>query len=103
MSLAAWLGFLLAAILIAVTPGPGAVLSMSTGIRHGYRAAFSAILGLQLALLIHLALVAALMIVFPISKLLHAPGLFFSPTRNQADTSREARHVAAWAAALDEK
>jgi nitrate reductase gamma subunit len=54
-------------------------------------------------LLLHLALVALLMIVFPISKLLHAPGLFFSPTRNQADTSREARHVAAWAAALDKK
>ncbi|MBL0087356.1 MAG: respiratory nitrate reductase subunit gamma [Ideonella sp.] len=54
-------------------------------------------------LLMHLALVALLMIVFPISKLLHAPGLFFSPTRNQADRSREARHVAAWAAALDKK
>ena len=54
-------------------------------------------------LLVHLTLVALLMIVFPISKLLHAPGLFFSPTRNQADTSREARHVAAWAAALDKK
>lgn len=54
-------------------------------------------------LLIHLALVALLMLVFPISKLLHAPGLFFSPGRNQADTSREQRHVAAWAAALDKK
>lgn len=54
-------------------------------------------------LLLHLALVALLMIVFPISKLLHAPGLFFSPTRNQADTSREARHVSAWAAALEKK
>jgi nitrate reductase gamma subunit len=54
-------------------------------------------------LLIHLTLVALLMIVFPISKLLHAPGLFFSPTRNQTDTPREARHVAAWAAALDKK
>ncbi|ODV10864.1 MAG: nitrate reductase [Rubrivivax sp. SCN 70-15] len=52
-------------------------------------------------LLVHLALVALLMIVFPISKLLHAPGLFFSPTRNQADNSREQRHLAAWAAALD--
>ena len=52
-------------------------------------------------LLVHLALVAVLMIVFPVSKLLHAPGLFFSPTRNQADTPRESRHVAAWAAALD--
>ncbi|MDP1900589.1 MAG: respiratory nitrate reductase subunit gamma [Rubrivivax sp.] len=54
-------------------------------------------------LLLHLALVALLMIVFPISKLLHAPGLFFSPTRNQADTSREARHVTAWASALEKK
>ncbi|MDO9073002.1 MAG: respiratory nitrate reductase subunit gamma [Rubrivivax sp.] len=54
-------------------------------------------------LLLHLALVALLMTVFPISKLLHAPGLFFSPTRNQADNSREKRHVAAWAAALDKK
>jgi nitrate reductase gamma subunit len=52
-------------------------------------------------LLLHLALVALLMIVFPISKLMHAPGLFFSPTRNQADTSREARHLAAWAGALE--
>jgi nitrate reductase gamma subunit len=52
-------------------------------------------------LLIHLALVALLMLVFPISKLLHAPGLFFSPSRNQVDNPREARHQAAWAAALD--
>ncbi len=54
-------------------------------------------------LLLHLALVALLMLVFPISKLLHAPGLFFSPSRNQADDARETRHVAAWAAALDKK
>lgn len=52
-------------------------------------------------LLVHLTLVALLMIVFPISKLLHAPGLFFSPTRNQIDNPRDARHQAAWAAALD--
>ena len=52
-------------------------------------------------LLVHLALVALLMFVFPISKLLHAPGLFFSPTRNQVDNPRDARHQAAWAAALD--
>lgn len=52
-------------------------------------------------LLLHLTLVALLMAVFPISKLLHAPGLFFSPTRYQVDDPREARHVASWAAALD--
>jgi nitrate reductase gamma subunit len=48
-------------------------------------------------LLLHLLLVATLMIVFPFSKLLHAPGLFFSPSRNQADNPRERRHVADWA------
>ena len=49
-------------------------------------------------LLLHLGLVAVLMTVFPFSKLLHAPGLFFSPTRNQADDPRERRHVTPWAA-----
>jgi len=49
-------------------------------------------------LLVHLALVAALMIVFPMSKLLHAPGVFFSPTLNQVDDARERRHVAGWSA-----
>jgi len=44
-------------------------------------------------LLVHLSLVLTLMIIFPFSKLLHAPGLFFSPGRNQADNSREKRHV----------
>ena len=52
-------------------------------------------------LYVHLGLVAALMIVFPYSKLLHAPGVFFSPSRNQADDPREARHLAPWAARLD--
>ncbi len=50
---------------------------------------------------VHLALVAVLMLIFPFSKLLHAPGVFFSPTRNQVDDPREHRHLAAWAARLD--
>ena len=45
-------------------------------------------------LLIHLTLVVALMVIFPVSKLLHGPGLFFSPSRNQPDDARERRHVA---------
>ena len=52
-------------------------------------------------LIIHLSLVALLMIVFPFSKLLHAPGIFFSPTRNQVDNPREKRHISKWAAALE--
>ncbi len=49
-------------------------------------------------LLVHLTLVAVLMMVFPISKLLHAPGVFFSPTRNQVDDVRERRWTAGWSA-----
>ncbi len=52
-------------------------------------------------LLLHLAMVAVLMIIFPYSKLLHAPGLFFSPTRNQVDDPRERRLVAPWASRLE--
>lgn len=55
----------------------------------------------DIPLLVHLFLVAVLMIIFPISKLLHAPGVFFSPTRNQVDNPRERRHLAPWAAELD--
>ena len=47
-------------------------------------------------LLIHLSLVIVLMLIFPFSKLLHAPGVFFSPTRNMVDTPRERRHVSGW-------
>ena len=54
-------------------------------------------------LLVHLALVILLMIIFPVSKLLHAPGVFFSPTRNQVDNPREQRHIAPWAAKLETK
>lgn len=52
-------------------------------------------------LLLHLALVATLMLVFPFSKLLHAPGLFFSPTRYQIDNPRERRHLSKLQAKLE--
>ena len=55
----------------------------------------------DLPLLIHLGLVATLMIIFPFSKLLHAPGMFFAPTRTMVDNPREKRHLAPWAADLE--
>ncbi|PID49533.1 MAG: nitrate reductase [Proteobacteria bacterium] len=54
-------------------------------------------------LLLHLLLVAILMMIFPMSKLLHAPGVFFSPTRNQVDNPREKRHVSGWALELEKQ
>lgn len=55
----------------------------------------------DLLLMLHLILVTSLLVVFPFSKLLHAPGVFFSPTRNQTDNPREKRHLSAWAAKLE--
>jgi nitrate reductase gamma subunit len=55
----------------------------------------------DITLLMHLFAVAFLMLIFPISKLMHAPGVFFSPTRNQVDNSRERRHIAPWASELE--
>lgn len=59
MALSLWLGFLLAATLIAVSPGPGAAASMSAGLRYGFASAARTIAGLQSALIIQLLIVAA--------------------------------------------
>jgi nitrate reductase gamma subunit len=48
--------------------------------------------------LLHFSLIITLMVIFPISKLLHVPGLFFMPTRTQVDNAREVRHTAGWTA-----
>ena len=54
-----------------------------------------------IALYVHLLMVAVLLLIFPVSKLLHAPGVFFSPGRNQTDNPREKRHIAAWAKQME--
>jgi len=41
------------------------------------------------------------MIVLPFSKLLHIPGVFLSPSRNQPDDAREQRRLAPWNATFD--
>jgi len=46
MSLAAWLTFLVAAVLISVSPGAGAINTMSNGMRYGVRRSLPAIMGL---------------------------------------------------------
>ena len=45
---------------------------------------------------IHLFLVSVLFAYFPFSKLMHAPGVFLSPTRNLKNDSRMRRHVNPW-------
>lgn len=45
---------------------------------------------------VHLFLVSALLAYFPFSKLMHMGGVFLSPTRNLANSSRMRRHVNPW-------
>jgi nitrate reductase gamma subunit len=45
---------------------------------------------------LHLVLVSILIAYFPFSKLMHAGGIFFSPTRNQPNDNRVRRHVNPW-------
>lgn len=51
----------------------------------------------DLNFVMHLLMVLVLLVIFPISKLLHVPGVFFSPTRNQVDDARKKRHISDWA------
>lgn len=53
-----WLAFVGAAIVIAVSPGAGAIQSMATGLTHGVRRGFWSILGLEIGLMLQLTLVA---------------------------------------------
>ncbi len=45
---------------------------------------------------IHVFLVSSLVAYFPWSKLMHAGGIFLSPTRNHANNSRFIRHINPW-------
>jgi homoserine/homoserine lactone efflux protein len=53
-----WLTFIGAAILIAVSPGAGAIQSMATGLTYGVRRGYWSILGLEVGLMLQLTLVA---------------------------------------------
>lgn len=50
MNLEVWLAFFAASWVIAISPGSGAVLSMSHGLAYGVRAASATVVGLQLGL-----------------------------------------------------
>lgn len=48
MTFELWLTFFLAALVISISPGPGAINTLSSGLRYGVRNSLPAILGLQL-------------------------------------------------------
>lgn len=59
MSYQLWLGFMVACWVISVSPGAGAIASMSSGLNYGFRRGYWNVLGLQLALLVQIGIVAA--------------------------------------------
>ncbi len=52
-----WFTYLLTTTLLSLSPGSGAINTMSTGISHGYRGAIASIAGLQVGLATHILLV----------------------------------------------
>jgi len=56
----------------------------------------TAIEGIGPLFFIHIFLVSTLLAYFPFSKLMHAVGIFFSPTRDQAGNNRAVHHENPW-------
>ena len=59
MSLQIWFAFMLACWLISLSPGAGAIASMSSGLNYGFKHGYWTVLGLQIALLVQVLIVAA--------------------------------------------
>jgi homoserine/homoserine lactone efflux protein len=59
MALHTWLAFLAASWVISLSPGAGAIASMSSGLRYGFARGYWNALGLQLGLASQIAVVAA--------------------------------------------
>lgn len=59
MALETWLAFLVACWVISLSPGAGAVASMSAGLQYGFWRGYWNALGLQLGLALQIAIVAA--------------------------------------------
>ncbi|UYU31849.1 homoserine/homoserine lactone efflux protein [Siccibacter colletis] len=57
MTLDWWFAYLLTSVILSVSPGSGAINTMTTAISHGYRGAAASIAGLQTGLAIHIVLV----------------------------------------------
>jgi len=54
-----WLSLLAACVVISLTPGAGAINTMSNSLNEGWRRSIWGVLGQQLALIIHVVIVAA--------------------------------------------
>ncbi len=58
MDLSVWITYFIATIILSVTPGPGVFSSISSGLHHGFRLGIWNALGMQIASLIWISIVA---------------------------------------------
>lgn len=59
MTLTVWLSLLTASVVISFTPGAGAINTMSNSLTEGWRRSIWGVIGQQLALIVHVIIVAA--------------------------------------------
>lgn len=59
MSFEWWCTYLITTLILSLSPGSGAINTMTTAISHGYRGAAASVCGLQVGLSIHIVLVGA--------------------------------------------
>ncbi len=59
MSLQVWFAYMLACWVISISPGAGAIASMSSGLNYGFRHGYWNAIGLQIALVLQIMVVAA--------------------------------------------
>lgn len=109
MALTTWTAYLFASILIALSPGSGAVLAMSHGLSYGVRRTQATIFGLQAGLLVILlvagagvgSLLVASELAFSIVKMLGASYLIYIGWMQWRSTQGLAGDEAASSPALD--
>ena len=58
MTLTTWLAYLLAVVLICISPGPGALSAMSAGMKYGWQRGMWNCLGMQLSTVINITIIA---------------------------------------------
>ena len=94
-----WPAFVGASIAISVSPGAGAIQSMATGLTHGVRGGYWSIVGLEIGLMVQLALVAvglgaalaSSVLAFSVVKWIGVAYLIYLAVRQWRITSRDLR------------
>lgn len=97
MNMETWLAFLVACWIISLSPGVGAIASLSSGLNYGFGRGYWTAIGLQLGLLLQIGVVAAGVGALPRMIVEHVLAVFLeivttSSRAGSASESPPARH-----------